>query len=90
MIKRMINRLNVWTASFIGIMLIIGTIICTHPTFVSASEKIPQKEANAEMIPFYWMIIIVGGCIAITLTYVSWRKYRGEQKKRLKKDKNID
>lgn len=29
----------------------------------------------------YWAIGIVGGCIAITLIYVSYKKYRGEKKR---------
>ena len=41
-----------------------------------------------DMEPFYWTVAIVGGCIAITLSYVSWRKYKGEEKKRPKKDSN--
>ncbi len=91
MIKRMLQRLNVYNTSFIGIYIfIICTILFIHPMFAHASEKVPQNKSNSEMIPFYWMIVIVGGCIALTLTYVSWRKYKGEQKKRLKKDKNID
>ncbi|MFD2045851.1 sporulation protein YpjB [Ornithinibacillus salinisoli] len=62
-------------------------VLCTaHP--VLASEE--SSKENSEMIPFYWGVFIVGGCIAITLSYVSWRKYKGEKKIEQKKDKMID
>lgn len=43
---------------------------------------------NFDMVPFYWTVGIIGGCIALTLMYVSWRKYRAEEKKTVKKDAN--
>jgi Na+/H+ antiporter NhaD/arsenite permease-like protein len=46
-------------------------------------------ESRDPMVPFYWLIAIVGSCIAFTLTYVGWRKYKGEKKnKRKNKDAN--
>ncbi|WP_439144714.1 sporulation protein YpjB [Virgibacillus salinus] len=64
-------------------------------TISYAKQIIPVKNQiilssnnNAEMIPFYWMLTIVGGCIAVTLTYVSWRKYKGEKKKQSERDSN--
>ncbi|HAM81169.1 MAG TPA: hypothetical protein DCO80_10190 [Ornithinibacillus sp.] len=47
-----------------------------------------MREGNEEMFPFYWLILIVGGSIMSTLTYVSWRKYKGE--KRAKQDRQND
>ncbi|WP_047980055.1 sporulation protein YpjB [Ornithinibacillus contaminans] len=41
-----------------------------------------QEKGNDDMFPFYWLVIIVGGIIASTLSYVSWRKYKGEQKQK--------
>ncbi len=52
-----------------------------NPYIMSSNNK-------ADMIPFYWMVAIVGGCIAVTLTYVSWRKYKGEKKKQSDRDSN--
>ncbi|WP_042145642.1 sporulation protein YpjB [Paucisalibacillus sp. EB02] len=51
-----------------------------------------QGKGNDEMFPFYWLLIIVGGIIASTLSYVSWRKYKGEKnEKRVEdNDKSID
>ncbi|MHA6251113.1 sporulation protein YpjB [Oceanobacillus sp. CAU 1775] len=46
---------------------------------------------NVTILPLIPAIIIVGGIIIFTLTYVSWRKYRAEQEKNhRKKDKMID
>ncbi|MDY0405713.1 sporulation protein YpjB [Virgibacillus sp. 179-BFC.A HS] len=37
------------------------------------------------MSVLFWVICIVGGCIALTLTYVSWRKYNAEVRKKTKR-----
>lgn len=34
----------------------------------------------AGFIPFYWMVLIVGGIILLTLIYVSIRKYIGHKR----------
>ncbi|MBP1949578.1 sporulation protein YpjB [Virgibacillus litoralis] len=81
--------------------LIFSTIIGVYIYFqfttaiTYAQQIIPVKNQfimssnnNAEMMPFYWMVTIVGGCIAVTLTYVSWRKYKGEKKKQSERDSN--
>ncbi|WP_226374312.1 sporulation protein YpjB [Virgibacillus alimentarius] len=75
------------------VIILVGIIIyfITNINPIEAAEQPPPEPATApkkdsEMIPFYWMIIIVGGCIAFTLSYVSWRKYKGEEKK--EKDSN--
>ncbi|WP_163969845.1 sporulation protein YpjB [Oceanobacillus halotolerans] len=46
----------------------------------------PSSKKNNDMVPFYWLVIIVGGSIAVTLSYVGWRKYKGEQNRKAKKD----
>lgn len=56
----------------------------------AASGSTDTARKNFELIPFIWTVGIVGGCIAITLSYVSWRKYKGEEKKKARKDKSID
>lgn len=43
--------------------------------------------------PFVLGVIIVGGCIIATLSYVSWKKYKGEKvgnKSVRKNDKSVD
>lgn len=39
--------------------------------------------------PIFWGMIIVGGCITITLSYVSWRKYKGEKNKNKERNEHI-
>ncbi|ALX47947.1 sporulation protein YpjB [Lentibacillus amyloliquefaciens] len=76
------------------LIAIIGIFIymCfSAPITASAERYFPiaaKSTENVNMIPFYWIIGIVGGSIAITLTYVSWRKYRGERKKQTDDDSN--
>lgn len=47
-------------------------------------------ERTFDMTPFFWAVGIVGGCIAITLAFVSWKKYKAEEKKQVKKDTTVD
>ncbi|MFA1820725.1 sporulation protein YpjB [Virgibacillus oceani] len=56
----------------------------------AAAENSNATKKNFDLAPFIWTVGIVGGCIAITLSYVSWRKYKGEEKKKVRKDKTID
>ncbi|WP_010530806.1 sporulation protein YpjB [Lentibacillus jeotgali] len=61
------------------------------PIIASAYEPLTftaKAASNVNMTPFYWMVGIVGGSIAITLSYVSWRKYKGEKKKQTEDDTN--
>ncbi|WP_231514813.1 sporulation protein YpjB [Oceanobacillus salinisoli] len=59
-------------------------------TAEAKSVQEPVVSNNLDWSPFLWAVIIIGGSIGITLSYVSWRKYKGEQKYRKKKDKMID
>jgi H+/Cl- antiporter ClcA len=74
--------------------LVIGTLIYFFMGLLLGEEVIAielGEKGNDEMFPFYWLIIIVGGFIACTLSYVSWRKYKGEkQKKAEDNDISID
>ncbi|WP_175631894.1 sporulation protein YpjB [Virgibacillus siamensis] len=77
---------------FNQLCILIGIWLLFAPVSVSAEENtailIFAKANHSAMEPLFWMTIIVGGCIAITLTYVSWRKYKAEKKKHLNKDPN--
>lgn len=50
--------------------------------------------SNTVLLPLIPAIIIVGGFIIFTLSYVSWRKYKAERQKtretKEKKDKIVD
>ncbi|PAV29483.1 hypothetical protein CIL05_11495 [Virgibacillus profundi] len=74
---------------FIGIVLYLQPGAATASADSNVSKKLIFNNENG-MISLFWTVAIVGGCIAITLTYVSWRKYKGEQKKKLEKDKTVD
>ncbi|MGM8211605.1 sporulation protein YpjB [Virgibacillus sp. W0430] len=56
-----------------------------HPSFVRAhTSSIVLTTAAIEKnnnIPFNWIVVILGGIIVVTLSYVSWRKYKGLEKK---------
>lgn len=71
----------------IGVIIILVSLIQINKAYAKIA-KIEQHEdyfvGNA--IPFYWMIMLIGGIIIITLSYVSWRKYKGEKKNSQKRD----
>ncbi|WP_174613591.1 sporulation protein YpjB [Virgibacillus ihumii] len=77
---------------FHRLFILIGILLLAAPGSVHAGEiaetLIFAKTNHSSMVPLYWMTIIVGGCIAVTLTYVSWRKYKAEKKKNVNNDSN--
>lgn len=78
---------------FIGIILKGTLFFSTVFSMTVTAEQMkdtPMPQKNFDMTPFYWAIGIVGGCIAITLAYVSWKKYRAEEKKEARKDTTVD
>lgn len=85
------NIKRVLTSVLIGIFLYVqfGAIIVSGADSNQPKETFSAEE-NIGIIPLMWTVAIVGGSIAITLSYVSWRKYKAEQKRKAKKDKLID
>lgn len=78
---------------FIGIILksVVSYLdILTISVNAEQLTNTPLPKKNFDMTPFFWAVGIVGGCIAITLTYVSWKKYKAEEKKEIKKDRTVD
>ena len=59
------------------------------PKTIYASSFSLYPLNKSEIISFHWMIIVLGGIIMITLTYVSWKKYNAIEKKN-KKDKRSE
>ncbi|WP_226034701.1 sporulation protein YpjB [Aquibacillus saliphilus] len=49
---------------------------------------INDEENEKDGLTFGWMILIVGGFITLTLTYVGWQKYKYDKKKRQKQTLN--
>lgn len=71
----------------VSIFLVIDLLMVdTIEANVQADMQVTKK--NFEMIPFFWVVGIIGGCIGLTLAYVSWRKYQAEKKKQQKKNPN--
>ncbi|GEM_PF-4161468 len=75
---------------------LLDSIICwTFPNSISGTTILGIKQlqqwiyTNVELLPLIPAVIIVGGLIIITLTYVSWRKYKGQNKKNKQKDDNL-
>ncbi|MFD1413846.1 sporulation protein YpjB [Oceanobacillus jeddahense] len=77
-------------------MMTIGIIgMFCHINVVHAASIPPENIYYNSLAPspFILGVIIVGGCIIITLSYVSWKKYKGEQvgnKSLRKNDKSVD
>lgn len=90
----MVKFIQTHVRLLIIILVGISVILLFHALPVEALENSspdpsPPPEKGAQKFPFYWVIAIVGGCIAITLTYVSWRKYKADEKKeKTKKNSN--
>lgn len=72
----------------IGIIIYIITFVPETTQAIIHQEAQPAIEPKDQLFPFIWIVLIIGGCIGITLTYVSWRKYRGEKKN--KQGKTVD
>ncbi|MBU5265431.1 hypothetical protein KQI21_00825 [Virgibacillus proomii] len=86
---KLILRITTTCLIIIGIIIGDGFLISNMQASTLFTTTGP-KEQNGGIIPLIWIVIIVGGCIGITLTYVSWRKYKGEAEKRNKQDKTVD
>lgn len=59
------------------IILAIGIMIHVQSAFIEASSHVTETteisaDDNAEGIPLYWIAVIIGGSIVITLSYVSF------------------
>lgn len=72
--------------------LIIG-VICSVFGFIKLNYVYANVSSEYEdnailLVPYYWLILIIGGLILITLSYVSWRKYKGTIKRRKNREAN--
>lgn len=75
-------------------IMIIGTYFYVDPISLQASsvhEITSETKEDFQFTPLILTIIIIGGFITITLSYVSWKKYKAEKKKQTsEKDKSVD
>lgn len=78
----------------IGIVTFFTLFVLLNVIFVDLIEArqdqtvISSTTDRLQLGTFFWMVGIVGGCIAITLTYVSWKKYKQENHRYRIKNKN--
>ncbi|GAA0444357.1 hypothetical protein GCM10008983_22170 [Lentibacillus halophilus] len=84
------NRMFVVRCILIAVSGVYISLLLRTPLLVSAEHSYTASKAagDVKMIPFYWIVGIVGGSIAITLTYVGWKKYKAEAKKQTDDDEN--
>lgn len=45
-----------------------------------------QKTESLQLSLFLWAVVIIGGCIIMTLIYVGYRKYKGEKERKHQKE----
>lgn len=80
------DKLKKISSILIGVYILLRFDLLTVHAYQKSNPVLFSNVNHAEMIPLYIIIVIVGGCIAVTLTYVSWRKYRAEKNKQTNKD----
>ncbi len=85
MLKRVKRNARVFLFLPIGIVIY---FMAAMPA--KAAQNVPESKAVAEASSFFWPVLLVGGCIILTLSYVSWKKYKGEKQKQADEDKTID
>lgn len=70
----------------IGVIFSVFGLIKLNHVYANALNE--YEENAALFVPYYWLILIIGGLILITLSYVSWRKYKGTIKRRKNRESN--
>ena len=81
------NKIAVFIRSFlIGVIIIFVSLIQINEAYANVENR--EDIYISSIVPFYWMIMLIGGVIMVTLSYVSWRKYRGHKKNKRKRDAN--
>lgn len=84
----MVNLLKRYYAVYILIGIITMIFIFPSVAEAIAVNNSAPIEKTKDKQSLYYIVAIVGGAIGITLTYVSWKKYKAEEKKKIKKDSN--
>ena len=72
-----------YTAVYIGVIL----FFVTKNFYLEVEQnKSHSHILLSSFVPFFSLLLLIGGSIVITLSYVSWRKYKGtEYEKKLQK-----
>ena len=81
------SKFIIFLSSFtIGVIIILFSLIQINKAY--ANVNVSAEHTASSMVPFYWMIMLIGGIILTTLSYVSWRKYKGHKKSDKKRGTN--
>jgi len=62
---------------FIGIVMFFADVHVSHAAVEHNKETASFLKSG--FVPFLSLIILIGGSITVTLTYVSWRKYKANK-----------
>lgn len=67
--------------------LLIGILFYIIPAgnLAAAATGKAVNSLGTDFSPLIWTVVIVGGCIVLTLSYVSWKKYKAETKEKRRK-----
>ncbi|AXI11154.1 hypothetical protein CV093_11105 [Oceanobacillus sp. 143] len=60
------------------------------PVYANPQQTVAVSENNSEWATFIYSSLIIAGLIISTLSYVSWRKYKGKRKREQNNDKMVD
>lgn len=66
--------------------MFISSLLRLHETSAHVRHQVQSEIVS--FVPFYWMILLIGGSILMTLSYVSWKKYKGDRQKNRKRNSN--
>lgn len=77
-INAFLKRLYFIIFFLFGIIIILISIFKLNESY-ARHESYDSQVKLASIVPFYWVIMLIGGIILIALSYVGWRKYKGEK-----------
>jgi uncharacterized membrane protein len=78
-IRYLRNKLLFIFFLLIGVIFIIFGVIQLNAVY--ADSHLEDQFFVPGIVPFYWMIILIGGIIIITLIYVGIRKFIGQKQR---------
>jgi len=65
---------------------VFSTWFRNYPAFVQGDNE--SFILLSSIVPFFPLLLLIGGSILLTLSYVSWRKYRGNKLNKKRADRN--
>lgn len=91
--KEVISIISLLKKNVIFLISLLIGVICSVFGFIKLNHVYANvvneyQDDAALLVPYYWLILIIGGLILITLSYVSWRKYKGTIKRKKNREAN--